>query len=316
MNICDKCYIWYDIYMLNENIDVFIISYNRFTYLKSIVDWLENLGFKNIHIVDNNSTYPPLLEYLNKSKHDVVRLSHNYGHLVIWNSNKFDLIVKNKYYIVTDCDVLPMNECPNDIVEYFISILDKYKNITKVGFSLNIDDIPDHYIYKKNVLLWEKKFWEKKIKNNLYDAPIDTTFALYRPNIYPGNKKWWKSIRTGYPYSARHLPWYSNISEINKEEAYYQESLKKDSSCWSVTDFNLLKKNNEELRIEVSNIINKNFNLVYKLIYKFIFVLFINNNKNLLIKPELLQMQNFKLTGFLNHLNKSKISNFFKKSNY
>ena len=153
--------------MNNKNIKVFIISYNRLSYLKRLVEWLEKAGFERIHIVDNASTYPPLLEYLKNSKHIVHRMEANYGHLVFWKCGKFDDIIRGEEYIVTDCDVLPVEECPKNVTEYFLKILDKYPSHTKVGFSLKIDDLPDCNLSKQAVLDWEGQFWRKKIENGL-----------------------------------------------------------------------------------------------------------------------------------------------------
>jgi len=237
--------------MTNDNIDVFIISYNRLTYLERLLAWLETAGFENIHIVDNNSTYQPLLEYLETSKHKVHKMDKNYGHLVVWECGKFKDIIDNKNYIVTDCDILPINECPANIAEYFIEILDRYPEFTKVGFALKIDDLPESNSSKDTVIEWEKQFWENKIADGLFDASIDTTFALYRPGIYPVNKKWWKSIRTVFPYIARHVPWYTDSSKPSEEDIFYQNSLQNESSFWSVTDLEMLKKYNKDLLAEL-----------------------------------------------------------------
>jgi len=240
--------------MSNKDIEVFVISYNRLTYLKKLIGWLENAGFEKINIVDNNSTYPPLLEYLKKTEHRVHRFGKNYGHMAVWACGRFTDIIDNEYYIVTDNDILPIEECPQNVADHFKGILDRYKKFTKVGFSLKIDDIPDSYGFKENVLEWEYQFWEKKIADGLFDASIDTTFAMYRPGIYPNQKKWWKSIRTDFPYMARHLPWYEKSSEIDGEDLYYQKNIKNKSSFWSVMDIDLLKKYNEEIWTELNGV--------------------------------------------------------------
>ena len=240
--------------LINKDVDVFVISFNRLNYLEKIIKWLEDSGFEKINIIDNNSTYPPLIKYLDSSKHNVFRMNKNFGHLVVWECGMFDNILKNNYYIVSDCDILPIDECPHDVSNFFYQILKKFKNITKVGFSLKIDDIPNHFIYRDNVLDWEIKFWNKQIGNGLFYAAIDTTFALYRPGIYPSDKKWWESIRTYYPYTARHLPWYANSLLTNEEDSYYQKQINKTSSFWSLTDINLLKDYNLVLLTELNEI--------------------------------------------------------------
>ena len=240
--------------MENKDVNVFIISFNRLKYLVQLVAWLEKAGFEKIHIVDNNSTYPPLLDYLRNSQHTVHRLDKNYGHLAVWECGKFKDIIDNEYFIVTDFDILPVEECPLGVTEYFKNILDKHPKFTKAGFSLKIDDLPDFYNYKKNVIEWESQFWKNKLADGLFEASIDTTFALYRPGIYPTQKKWWRSIRTDFPYIARHLPWYENSSVVDEEGIYYQKNIKNKSSFWSVTDIDLLKKYNEEIWHELDAI--------------------------------------------------------------
>jgi hypothetical protein len=250
--------------MDNRNIDVFIISYNRLAYLQSLVLWLEKAGFEKIHIVDNNSTYPPLLEYLKNSKHKVYRMERNYGHLVFWESGKFNAVIDNEYYIVTDCDVLPVDECPIDLANYFYEILEKHPTFTKVGFSLKIDDLPDHNKTKKTIIDWESQFWKNKLEDGLYDSSIDTTFAFYRPGIYPSDKKWWKSIRTDFPYIARHIPWYTDSDNPSEEDEYYQKSLSSKSSFWSITDVSMLKKYNAELLGDLKEVyLSKKWKILY-----------------------------------------------------
>lgn len=256
--------------MKNSEIDVFIISFNRLRYLRELVRWLENAGFEKIHIVDNASTYPPLLEYLKNSKHNVHVLDKNYGHLAVWKSEKFKDIIDNKKYVVTDCDILPITECPFEIAEYFSKILDKNKKITKVGFSLKIDDLPESNNAKDEILAWEEKFWNKKIGAGLFDAPIDTTFALYRSGIYPSNKKWWKSIRTDFPYMAKHLPWYADSANPNEEDIFYQKNLNNESSFWSITDLELLKKHNQDLLNDLGEVYSSRKWRILQVIYRFL----------------------------------------------
>ncbi|MCQ2741612.1 MAG: hypothetical protein MJ210_05840, partial [Alphaproteobacteria bacterium] len=219
-----------------KDIPIFIISFNRLSYLQRQVDFLEKAGYQNIHIIDNASFYPPLLDYLAKSKHTVHRLTKNYGHLVLFVAPEFKDIIENQYFVLTDNDVIPNEDCPNDFVEFFYKTLSKHKNVNKVGFSLRIDDLPDCYALKNAVIKWESPFYQKPIKNSspvLYNAPIDTTFALYRP------KKDWKKnkedgIRTGVPYQARHLPFYKDLDNLTDEDIFYNNS---DKQCgnWNGT---------------------------------------------------------------------------------
>ncbi|MCL7999184.1 glycosyltransferase [Brucella sp. 21LCYQ03] len=222
---------------LLREIPVFIISYNHLTYVKGIVNYLESAGFQNIHIIDNASTYPPLLDYLDESRHSVHHMGQNYKHMVLFESKKFADIIDNEYFILTDPDVIPIHQCPADFLFFFLDILLRNPTKNKVGFSLKIDDLPDHYNLKDNVIKWESRFFEnpRKIREiSVYDAPIDTTFALYRPRKDWRNNDFYSAIRTGAPYTARHLPWYRDLKELSDEEIFYR-SKDEGSSNWNGT---------------------------------------------------------------------------------
>ena len=51
---------------------IVICSRDRVWCLRRLVDWLERAGHERIVIVDNASTYEPLLDYLDGSPHQVV----------------------------------------------------------------------------------------------------------------------------------------------------------------------------------------------------------------------------------------------------
>jgi len=220
-----------------SEIPIFIISFNHLTYLQASIAYFEKAGFKNIHVIDNASSYPPLVEYLRASPHRVHYMGVNYKHTVLFDSLKFKEVVDSSYFVLTDPDVLPIEECPLDFLYIFLDLLLSYPAKNKVGFSLKLDDLPDHYELKENVLKWEGRFYEKSKEHGAltaYDAPVDTTFALYRPRKEWRTSDFFAAFRTGYPYEARHLPWYRDLSKLTDEEIYYR-SLDQGSSNWNGT---------------------------------------------------------------------------------
>jgi len=44
-------------------IPVYFNNFNRHDAMRRMIDWLQDAGTKRIVILDNASTYPPLLEY-------------------------------------------------------------------------------------------------------------------------------------------------------------------------------------------------------------------------------------------------------------
>ena len=84
-----------------------------------------------------------------------------------------------------------------------------------------------HYKLKEKVIEWESVFWKEEIEPNIFKALIDTTFAVYKPYFIgePIDPDCF-CIRTGYPYSVRHLPWYMNSAKPTEEELYYLGHIK------------------------------------------------------------------------------------------
>ena len=214
----------------SRDMPVFIICRDRVEPLKKLVDWLEKEEMNNIIFIDNASTYPPLLGYLEETTYEVVRLSENAGHTSPWSKGIVQTYAKNVPFIVTDPDVIP-DKGAHGAVERFCELLTKYPERTKAGFGLKIDDLPDRYSLKDHVISWESQFWESTVEPDVYDAEIDTTFAVYRQNtpyvLGPG-------LRTGGNYIARHEPWYVDSDNPGDEVIYYRENASRDIGTWGV----------------------------------------------------------------------------------
>jgi hypothetical protein len=222
---------------INKNIKkipIIINNRNRLSYLTALISWLEKKGYHNIYIIDNNSSYPPLLNYYHSTKYKVFRLKDNVGHLALWKTGIYNRFKRN-YYAYTDPDILPIQECPDDFMEFFMKKLDQYKSIEKIGFGLKLDDIPEHYVDKHKVIEWEKKFWVNEVEPGIFDADIDTTFALYRP-LTNNHLTPLKAYRTVGKYLARHLPWYENTAQPLEENEYYKRHVRPGASHWIAPD--------------------------------------------------------------------------------
>lgn len=215
-----------------KNIPIVINNYNRLESLQILIQGLENRGYRNIYIIDNHSTYPPLLEYYVNCVYPVYMLNRNVGHLSIWETGIYKQFT-DSYFVYTDSDLEIHPACPSDFIEKFILLLKKYPKVLKVGFSLSIDDLPDAYKYKEQVREWEKQFWQEEIETNVFKAAIDTTFAIYKPYFRGGLiDSEQRCLRVGFPYSVKHLPWYVCSERLNEEEQYYLDHLKT-STHWS-----------------------------------------------------------------------------------
>ncbi len=214
-----------------KNIPIIINNFNRLSFLKRLIISLEKRGYKNIYIIDNNSTYEPLLKYYKKCPYTIFRLKENVGYKAIWKTNIFDKF-KHSLYVYTDSDMEIDESCPDDFMKHFIDIMKKHPLCQKVGFGIRIDNLPDCFKNKQEVIKHESQFWINEIHKNVYRAPIDTTFALYRP-LCGGPADWsQETYRTGFPYVIKHLPWYMDSNNLNHEESYYINSITQ-STHWT-----------------------------------------------------------------------------------
>lgn len=221
-----------------KTIPVLIINFNQLFYLEQLIDFLIARNYDNIIILDNKSTYPPLLDYYRKieNKVNIEFLSDNYGHQVLYNAPFLLEKYCQGYYFLTDSDIVPNDGLPDNFGDKMLEKLDRYfSQITKVGFALRIDNLPDHFKLKKKVLLWEEQFWKNPVENNTYLTTIDTTFALYKPGYGRQftNVHFLKGLRLGGCFSATHGGWYINTESLTEEKRYYFETVNS-SASWAL----------------------------------------------------------------------------------
>lgn len=205
------------------SIPIIINNRNRHSFLKLQIQSLEKRGYTNIYIIDNASSYLPLLDYYEtECPYTVFRLKQNMGHLSLWKSGLIKQF-RGQFFVYTDSDIVLDECCPSDFMEQFVRVMKKYPLVEKVGFSLRIDDLPACFDKKQQVIDWESQFWKHKIADNppLYKAAIDTTFALYRPYYIVGGNLHSPIIRVGEPYLAKHMPWYNDSVHLSNEESFY-----------------------------------------------------------------------------------------------
>lgn len=223
-----------------KSIPVIIISYNQLFYLKQLIDFLLRRNFENIIILDNLSTYPPLLEYYGeiKEKVHVEFLGKNLGHKVFFENPELIEKFGKGYYFLTDPDIVPNENLPENFAQIMLEKLDQHFNkITKVGFALKIDDIPDSFKFKKEVLDWEAGSWKNEIEPDIFNNFVDTTFALYKPNynLKFNTLSYYKGLRMGGNFTAKHGGWYIDHENLTEETAFYFKTTNR-SSSWALDE--------------------------------------------------------------------------------
>lgn len=195
-----------------EKIKAFIVNRNLLTTLKNTVDFLLKEPRVEVVIFDQLSTYPPLLEYYQSSPATIVYAKQNGGPNSVWGEDLKPHFNK-EHFIIADSDCI-YDGIPNDWLDKMLAVLNDTAAF-KVGFSIEIEDLPETEITKQ-VLDWEKKYWMKR-NGAGWDANIDTTFALYRPRS-PFS---YRAVRLDRPYCMKHVPWYITKDNITDEWLYY-----------------------------------------------------------------------------------------------
>lgn len=200
-----------------ERFTIFLLSFNRYEWLRDLAKQCERFAGADIHIVDNGSTWRPLLEWLEVCPYQVHRGHGNLGHRAVW---QLDLPQKaTNYYVVSDPD-LDISGVPDYALMRLCDGLDTYSWAASAGLSLEIDDLPDAFPLKQKVVAHESQFWKSKLSLYWWNAKVDTTFAMYRRGEQPsyGTRR---AMRADRPLTARHLPWYIGLAEMTEQDRHY-----------------------------------------------------------------------------------------------
>jgi len=233
---------------------IIINNYNLLTYPRDMVESLLTWDHvERIFIVDNNSTYEPLLKWYEQMKKvdliTIIRLPYNYGHLAPWQLKIVDIICKefgSEHYVVTDPD-LDISHLPGDTLDTMATMYYDLPNglydyqgrpddpfyrrsipyRTKIGLGIQIDDIPEDSLFYTHM---ETRYHEQPKINQVQLAPLDTTFAMY-PAIM-NNEPGIGGVRMLDPYTCKHIPYYFTESTLkdDHEFMYYLENANHASS--------------------------------------------------------------------------------------
>lgn len=209
-----------------NKIPLFIINYNRLTTLRGMIEFFSKEPRVEIIVVDNNSTYPPLLEYYEKQEIKIIHMDKNYGYLVVWEQGLLNDV--NTKYIISDSDLI-LDNIPLDWLDKLSQGLEKFTQVAKAGFSLDIFNIPHENPLNTQIIQHESQFWTTHADAYFFFASIDTTFALYREDQRVHTLS---AIRSNKPYMVIHEPWQKTPSSITEEDKYYYQHIQT-STHWS-----------------------------------------------------------------------------------
>ena len=239
-----------------------IPTFNNPTYLRLMLSQIQSMGWSNFIVIDSGSTFPAMQDELDKlPKSKKLILGSNLGPRFFSENNEFFLKLPN-IFCVSDPDLKFNGNMPEDFIELLTEVSSHYR-IGKVGLALDISKElnlkEQNYILEgklQNIREYEKQYWTRPVPNSLglelYDAPVDTTFALYNKRFFEPNKSFTRAYRIAGAYSAVHLPWLDFESRPSDEIDFYN-SLNKSGAFHEIDGMHLrLLQEIEDLKASVS----------------------------------------------------------------
>jgi SAM-dependent methyltransferase len=208
-------------------VTVIINNRDLLEWPRRMVEKLERMpGVAEIVILDNGSSYRPLMAWYRTIPHRVLFLE-NLGHTAPWTSGVLDTIGTD-LYVVSDPD-LDLSALPDDTLPYLAGLLERHPALGKVGLSLATDGIPADSPYREHVAKYERLPQERATgPEGLIAMPVDTTFALHDRRVLREYKIC--GMRAPAPYVARHEPWH--VVQPEGDFAYYLDHVEGRSSSY------------------------------------------------------------------------------------
>ena len=224
------------------NYPIYLTNMNRLTTTKKMVEDLFKLnGNAKINIIDNASTYPPLLEWYKEIKKDIniIYNSTNLGPWTFFYSGHFSNCPED-HYIYSDADLELNSNMPYNWQEIMLEYINKYQR--KSSLALRIDDVSDDYEFKNKILEHQNICWYESGEPDIYRAITDMTFSMDKKS----NGYRYESMRLGGKFMCRHIPWYVDLKNIDEEEKYYLEHINRDfkDALYSSLHYDKLKNTN------------------------------------------------------------------------
>lgn len=219
---------------------IFISNRNYVSWPRAMAEKFIGEGHEVI-ILDNASTYIPLLDWYSICGLEIIKLGNNGGH-ALWTTDIVPTL--NEPFVSSDPDY-DLSTVPSDWDEVLLEGLKQFPQYNKFGFSWDESKVPpenpawieDNFVNHPDGL---PATWGNHIKlpNNWYGYANDSSFALQRPH----SPDQIGGIRKGRPYTGTHMPWHLTLEPSkdptkryvlwDDEIAYYFLTCEHSSFTW------------------------------------------------------------------------------------
>jgi hypothetical protein len=197
--------------------------FNQFTMLKNTIEKLSRFGLKRILILDNGSSFPPLVGFYSQTDISVCVHHGNPGPRYYTESHIWNQLPET--FFVTDPDLEYPSDIPDTLVEDMIGLSEKNR-WGKLGLALNKDC---KHLFTENVRNnidgWEGGYWHEQIDtmpggDPVWNALTDTTFHMNNKKYYG---EFFRSPRIGGRYTLLHYGWHKDRPGTVEENDYFDK---------------------------------------------------------------------------------------------
>ena len=209
------------------SVPIFVMSYNDLVSLRLCLRALtrRTLHPHSIVVVDNASTEPELVRYLQKlAGLTTIHVYRNRMNLWVlglnkavgeWSRGSGD----EDRFVVTDCDILPPPPVNGQCwLSRMQALMDEHACVGKLGLSLDLGYIKTRERFR-HTYEREQFFMRGPRIGEMVIAPVDTTLALYRKSLFVTSRPvfipthqglyrpYYYCCRTSQSFQAKHLSW-------------------------------------------------------------------------------------------------------------
>lgn len=228
---------------LADPVPAVMIFRDRWQYGMRCLGALQALGCAVV-VLDHGTTYPPAVDWLAEVRRGgtpVVGRGDVHPRSV-WDWPGLRDVAGAGRYVVTDPDVVPEAGAARWLNVAW-EVLDRNPDVVKCGPALWPLGLPERYEHAEKVAAWESRWWRKPrppgdfaYGATLYDAPVDTTLALYRSLDEVPDFRLEPAVRLGHPLLARHMTWYEDSAHPADDVAWYRRRALPFASHWNDPD--------------------------------------------------------------------------------
>lgn len=189
-------------------------------YVVQFLRQLEKRGLHRFILLDGGSESPEMLQVLAEPRltEHIIVLPDNPGPKWFFENTSFFEALP-EVFVVSDPDLILNNLLPENFLAQLHQLTHEF-HVGKAGLALDIENgVTDQKFFVGNAFVtvrdWEQQFWSKPLNSSsgelVFEADIDTTFALYNKDFFSRDAPS-RAVRVAGKFSAKHIPWFPELS--------------------------------------------------------------------------------------------------------